>query len=275
MAVEAAVAKPTAPESVTIVDADAAKVDVDSDLQSVQDSNSDNIDDSSNVMLASCQDPLLVPTYKKLPKILHLCEVMAFTSCIESLQTPFGATCENMSKEEINAFLRALLFVKSGQYDKKALAICIMSGTLTESFVVESCEAGPRHAPYPIHKVTIAPLEQDWHRDVSVWGLLFGFHFISGMLSESRFGFVTRGEGKGNGWKNASAPSSPVKNRPSSSVLKAVSSSSVPRTADSIYAASCSFDDRIPMYDGCARNGRAPFMFMDADFGNLLSWPLY
>jgi hypothetical protein len=124
-----------------------------------------------------------------------------------------------------SAFLRALLFVKSGQYvntaridpdllvvensrlrvrDKKAfmLAICIMSGTLTESFVVESCEAGPRHAPYPIHKVTIAPLEQDWRRDVSVWGMLFNFHVIAGMLSESGFGFATRGEGKGDGWKN-------------------------------------------------------------------------
>lgn len=121
------------------------------------------------------------------------------------------------------AFLRALLFVKSGQFvntarvdpallvvenmrlrvrDKKALAVCIMTGTLTESFVVESCDAGPRNAPYPIHKVTIAPLEQDWRRDVSVWGLLFDFHVIAGMLSESGFGFATRGEGKGDGWKN-------------------------------------------------------------------------
>jgi hypothetical protein len=123
-----------------------------------------------------------------------------------------------------SAFLKALLFVKSGQYvntarvdpallvvdntrrlrirDKNALAICIMSGTLTESFVVESSEAGPRNAPYRIHKVTIAPLEQDWRRDVSVWGMLFDFRVIVGMLSESGFGFATRGEGKGDGWKN-------------------------------------------------------------------------
>jgi hypothetical protein len=88
-------------------------------------------------------------------------------------------------------FLKALLFVKSGQYintarvdpallvvensrlrirDKKSLAICIMTGTLTESFIIDSCEAGPRSSPYPIHKVTIAPLEQDWRRDISVWG---------------------------------------------------------------------------------------------------------
>ena len=29
------------------------------------------------------------------------------------------------------------------------------------------------------------------------------------------------------------------------------------------------------MYDGHARNGRAPFMFMDGDFANLSLWPLY
>ena len=30
-----------------------------------------------------------------------LCEVVAFTPCIESLRTPFGATCENMTKDDI------------------------------------------------------------------------------------------------------------------------------------------------------------------------------
>ena len=90
----------------------------------------------------------------------------------------------------------------------------------------------------------------------------------------------------------ASAPSSPVKSRPSSSVLKAVSTSSAARTADSMFAASRSFDDRsklaflflysivnsyflVPVYDGRARNGVEPFMFTDEDFRNLTLWPLY
>ena len=86
--------------------------------------------------------------------------------------------------------------------DNKSMAICIMTGTLTESFIIESSEAGPRSSPYPIHKVTIAPLQQDWRRDVSVWGHLFDFQRISGMLSDCGFGFATRGQGKGDGWKN-------------------------------------------------------------------------
>ena len=90
----------------------------------------------------------------------------------------------------------------------------------------------------------------------------------------------------------ASAPSSPVKNRAASSVLKAVASSSVARAADSIFTASRSYDDRskstlifvlfncqfillVPVYDGRARNGWAPFMFTDKDFSSLSSRPLY
>jgi len=99
----------------------------------------------------------------------------------------------------------ALLVVENSRLrvrDKNALAICVMTGTLTESFVIESCEAGPRNSTYSIHKVTIAPIEQDWRRDVSVWGALFNFQVIVGMYSEYGFGFATRGEGKGDGWKN-------------------------------------------------------------------------
>jgi len=79
-----------------------------------------------------------------------------------------------------------------------------------------------------------------------------------GMATESGFGFATHGEGKGDGWKTgklvrglpvchpdvllpASAPSSPTKNR--LSVLKAVSSPLTACTADSMYTASCLFDD--------------------------------
>ena len=86
--------------------------------------------------------------------------------------------------------------------NSSTMAICVMTGTLTESFVIEACEAGPRNAPYPIHKVTIAPLEQDWRRDVSLWGSLLNFNVIVGMYSEYGFGFSTRGEGKGDAWKN-------------------------------------------------------------------------
>lgn len=139
--------------------------------------------------------------------------------------------------------------------DRKQLAVCVMSGTLTESFVLGTTESGPRHSPYAIHKVTIAPLEQEMHRDTSMWGLLFGFHIVAGMILSLGFGFATRGEGKGNAWKpreslcifwyvsnyllSVSSPSLPARSK--SSVLKAVS---LPVTADAAYGGSLSFDDQ-------------------------------
>ena len=70
-----------------------------------------------------------------------------------------------------------------------------------ESFLLSPCESGPHHAPYSIHKVSIAPLEQDMRRDMSLWGLVFQFHVIAGMMTPMGFGFATRGEGKGDQWK--------------------------------------------------------------------------
>ena len=138
------------------------------------------------------------------------------------------------------------------------MAVCVMTGTLTESFLVGFSEAGPRQSPYPIHKVTIAPLEQEMRRDASLWGLLFDFHVVTGMMSPAGFGFATRGEGKGDGWSNtgkwgfsyqncseissvASAPSSPVKSK--GSVLKTVSSLLPSLTPDISYSASRSYSD--------------------------------
>ena len=107
------------------------------------------------------------------------------------------------------SFVKALTFCQSGQYvntarvdpallyventclrikDKRTLAICVMTGTLTESYLIEAAEAGPNL----IHKVTIAPLEQEMRRDASLWGELFDFHVITGMMSSSGFGFATR-----------------------------------------------------------------------------------
>lgn len=86
-------------------------------------------------------------------------------------------------------------------HQKKLLAIGIMTGTVTESFLVATAQAGPRHSPYPIHKISIAPLEQDFRRDVSVWGMMFKFNAAAGTISPYGFSFATRGEGKGDSWK--------------------------------------------------------------------------
>jgi len=77
------------------------------------------------------------------------------------------------------------------------MALYIMTGTVTESFLFASVKSGPPHAPYAVHKITITPFEQDFRWDIAAWGKLFNFNIISGTISPARFSFVTRGEGKG------------------------------------------------------------------------------
>jgi hypothetical protein len=96
----------------------------------------------------------------------------------------------------------ALLRVVSGRLrvvDTNAIALCLMVGTVTESFLIKPCIPG-RYSTSPVHKITIAPFEQEFRRDTSLWGLLFDFHVISGTISTEGFGFASRREGKGDGF---------------------------------------------------------------------------
>jgi len=77
-----------------------------------------------------------------------------------------------------------------------------MTGTVTESFLIESAEAGPPHSPYAIHKVSIAPFEQDFWWDTAAWGKLFEFIVISGAISPAGFSFSSRREGLGEAWRS-------------------------------------------------------------------------
>ena len=98
-----------------------------------------------------------------------------------------------------------LLYVENRRLrlkEKKCLAVGVMTGTVTKSFLLSSCDAGPRNSPYQVHKITIAPLEQDMRWDVSLWGHLFQFHTIAGMVSPLGISFTTRGEGKGESYRN-------------------------------------------------------------------------
>jgi hypothetical protein len=129
----------------------------------------------------------------------------------------------SICKLSTRTIIDALLFTKAGKYvntarvdtkllrvvncrlyvaDANAMAICVMTGTVTESFLIASAESGPPHAPYSVHKITIAPFEQDFRRDTAAWGYIFNFHIISGAISPEGFSFSTRGEGKGDNMRS-------------------------------------------------------------------------
>lgn len=132
-----------------------------------------------------------------------------------------------------------------------------MTGTVTESYLLAPCESGLHHAPYSIHKISIAPLDQDMQCDMAMWGLLFQFQVAAGMMSPLGFAFATHGEGKGNGWKTGMlticvwrhsfsyttlGPLSPASVK-SSSLLKTVSSPLKAVVSVSTYSSSRSFDE--------------------------------
>ncbi|KAH9959883.1 hypothetical protein BGW80DRAFT_1256361 [Lactifluus volemus] len=247
-----------------------------------------------SVMLVPCPDPVLAKLYEGLPSLLYvssgyicLCEVKPFSGPLKSLRTPFAEKCDGIRPEVVKTVIRVLQFVQSGPYvntarvdpsvlcvvgnrlcvaETKSMALCVMTGTVTESFLIDSVETGPPNSPYVVHKVTIVPFEQDLRCDTATWGLLFDFNVIYGTISPSGFGFTTRGEGKGDNWRLSSTSSSPVKGK--MSILRAVSSSLVSVSADII---SRSFDDQIPIYDGRPDIDRKGFGFSDTDFRNLLT----
>ncbi|KAH9953255.1 hypothetical protein BGW80DRAFT_1259407 [Lactifluus volemus] len=235
-----------------------------------------------SVMLVPCPDPVLAKLYEGLPSLPRLCEVKPFSGPLELLRTPFAEKCNGMGPEvvklsgpyvntaRVDPSMLCVVGNRLRVAETKSMALCVMTGTVTESFLIDSVETGPPNSPYAVHKVTIAPFEQDFRRDTAAWGSLFDFTVIYGTISPSGFGFTTRGEDKGDNWRSSSASSSPVKGK--TSVLRAVSSSLVSVSADII---SRSFDDQIPIYDGRPDIGRNGFGFSDTDFRNLSTWPLY
>jgi hypothetical protein len=227
--------------------------------------------------------------------------------------------------------LKGLLFVRSGYFvntaridpsflsatnrrltikDTTTNAVGIMIGITTECNLVEPGNGGPAAAPYPVHKVSIAPFKQEMRRDTSCWGRVFGFRRITGPITENGISFSTRKEVLGgrieanvaSGTFHQSriqalshfilASNSPVTpKRRGKLVLSSVKSpliSGGSKSGDG-YPISHAYDDKgsiipcyflphtnrsfkVPIYDGRMNNG---FGFAETDFKALRSLPLY
>ncbi|KAH9956047.1 hypothetical protein BGW80DRAFT_1257904 [Lactifluus volemus] len=145
--------------------------------------------DADSVMLVLCLDPALTDIYKGLAHLLCVYEIKSFSGSLESLHTLFSAKCEGIPIKDVKTIIKVLWFVKCGSYvntarvNPKILSIVNNCLRITETksmalYLVGSAEAGPPHSPYAIHKVTIAPFEQDFRHDTALWELLFDFHVL-------------------------------------------------------------------------------------------------
>lgn len=139
-----------------------------------------------------------------------------FQSCLLSKYTFLPARLLFMLTFS-SSVLQGLLFVRSGCFvntsrvnpsvlsvESRRLkiaganinAVGIMLGVATECFLVDECLSGSANAPYPVHKVTIVPFAQEMRRDTSLWGQLFGFHLVTGSVSNLGISFSTRRQRK-------------------------------------------------------------------------------
>lgn len=88
------------------------------------------------------------------------------------------------------------LFVEEGGRlklkDPLSMAVCLMTGIVTECCIVSEGMSGPPDSAKPVHKVCIAPFRQEFRRDTTVWGRVLGFYTISCAVSEEGIAFTTR-----------------------------------------------------------------------------------
>jgi hypothetical protein len=127
-------------------------------------------------------------------------------------------SCVLVNKFHIFIFIcshlvRALLFTKSGFFvnparvspdvfvaeagrlkvkDPSSMAVCIMTGIITECSIISEGTTGGPDNEKTVHKVSIAPFQQDFRRDTTMWGRLLNFHSLSCGISTEGLSFTTR-----------------------------------------------------------------------------------
>ena len=112
-----------------------------------------------------------------------------------------------------SSLIRALLFTKSGYFvnlacaspnvfiaeagclkvkEPLSMAVCIMTGIITECAVIsDGCTGGPDNEKV-VHKVSIAPFRQEFRRDTTMWGRVLKFNSLSCSILTEGISFTTR-----------------------------------------------------------------------------------
>ena len=109
--------------------------------------------------------------------------------------------------------VRALLFTKSGMFvnparvnpdvlvsdfgrlkikEHSSIAVCIMTGIITDCAIVSEGFTGGPDNEKAVHKVTLAPFRQDFRRDTTMWGKVLNFDNLSCAISTDGLSFTTK-----------------------------------------------------------------------------------
>ena len=116
-------------------------------------------------------------------------------------------------KNSRSRLARALLFTKSGFFvnparvaldvfvaefgrlklkEPSSIAVCIMTGIVTDCAIVSEGYTGGPDNEKAVHKISIAPFRQDFRRDTTMWGKVLNFDNLSCAISSDGLSFTTK-----------------------------------------------------------------------------------
>ena len=76
--------------------------------------------------------------------------------------------------------------------EPSSIAVCLMTGIVTECAIVsEGCTGGPDNEK-AVHKISLAPFRQEFRRDTTMWGKILTFDNISCAISADGLSFTTK-----------------------------------------------------------------------------------
>ena len=165
-------------------------------------------------------------------------------------------------------------------------AVSIMLGIVSECNIVSPGFAGPPSATYSVRRITIAPFDQEFRRDTSVWGHILKFRSIVGTVGAGGVSFSSHRKTEIPQGGNSTPKKTAAYLTQVTSPLAAASAG----RAGASYPSSRGFDDpsmsppdrvppllkslSVPIYDGRRRTTSA-FLFDDQGFASLSDLPLY
>ena len=109
--------------------------------------------------------------------------------------------------------IRALLFTKSGMFvnparvspdvfvaefgrlklqELSSVAVCIMTGIVTDCAIVSDGYTGGPDNEKTVHKISLAPFRQEFRRDTTMWGKILNFDSLSCAISTEGLSFTTK-----------------------------------------------------------------------------------
>ena len=76
--------------------------------------------------------------------------------------------------------------------EPSSIAVCIMTGIITDCAIVSEGFTGGPDNEKAVHKVTLAPFRQDFRRDTTMWGKVLNFDNLSCAISTDGLSFTTK-----------------------------------------------------------------------------------